>query len=139
MEQLFEFAGNHFLLVSVFIALLVLLVVHETGRGGRTISPQELVNLVNGAGAVVVDLREPKEFEAGHIVDAINIPHHALAERADELQAHKSKPVILACRLGQHTGAAGTLLRGRGFEQVLRLSGGIVEWQNSNLPLVRKS
>lgn len=137
MEQLLEFIGNHFLLVSLFVVLLVLLIGHETSRGGRSISPQELVNLVNRENGIVVDLRDRREFDAGHIADAINIPHQNLADRLDELAAHKARPVILACRMGQHAGAAGTLLRGRGFERVLRLSGGISEWQNNNLPLVR--
>ena len=45
--------------------------------------------------------------------------------------------MVVVCRLGQSAGAAGTLLRKSGFEQVSRLSGGMTEWRNQNLPVVK--
>ena len=69
MDQLFEFIGNHPFLVGTFVLLLVLFIRNETQRGGRSVSAQELVGLVNKEDAVVLDLRDKKEFEAGHIVD----------------------------------------------------------------------
>lgn len=137
VEQLLEFVGNHMLLAGTFVVLLVLLIAHEASRGGRSVSPQELVDLVNRQDAVVIDLRDKREFEAGHIVDAIHVPQHAVGSRLEELAAYKERPVILACRTGQTAGAAGALLRKEGFEQVLRLGGGMMEWQNASLPLVR--
>jgi rhodanese-related sulfurtransferase len=137
VEQLLEFVGNHPILVGSFVVLAVLLIAHEASRGGRAVSPQELVDLVNRKDAVVVDLRERREYEAGHIVDALHVPHHALESRMDELEPYKDRPVILACRMGQNAGAAGAVLRKAGFENVLRLNGGMMEWQNASLPLVR--
>jgi rhodanese-related sulfurtransferase len=137
MAQFFEFIGNHPFLVGLFLVLLALFIRNEMQRGGKTLSPQELVNLVNREGAVVVDVRDPKEFEAGHIVGALNIPLAALDKRMTEIQKHKSKPIALVCRMGQTSGAAGTTLRKHGFENVVRLSGGMVEWRNQNLPVVK--
>ncbi|CAE7459333.1 secB [Symbiodinium pilosum] len=104
-------------------------------RGGAAVSAQELVQLVNNEGAVVVDLRDKAEFEAGHIVDAINIPFAAIETRMDELNPHKGKPMVLVCKMGQHAGSAGTQLRKAGFEQVSRLRGGIADWRAQNLPV----
>lgn len=137
MAQFFEFIGNHPLLVGAFAALLGLFVVNEMRRGGRSVSAQQLVNMVNNQDAVVVDVRDSTEFEAGHIVDAINIPHTAIESRMSELNKFKDKPVVLTCKMGQHSGAAGTILRKAGFEQVARLTGGILEWRNQNLPVVK--
>ena len=44
---------------------------------------------------------------------------------------------MLACKMGQHAGAAGTVLRKAGFENVSRLKGGVTEWRNQNMPVVK--
>ena len=116
-----------------------LFVKNELQRGGRAVSAQQLVDLINREGAVVVDVRDKKEFGEGHIVDALNIPHTAITSRIGELERHKVKPVVVACKMGQHSGAVGTILRKAGFENVARLRGGITEWRNQNLPVVRGS
>ena len=137
MDQLFEFIGNHPYLVGAFVLLLALFIRNETQRGGRTVSAQQLVSLVNKEGAIVLDLRDQKEFAAGHIVDSVNIPHASLESRLSELDKYKDKPIVLACKMGQHAGSAGTALRKKGFADVSRLSGGIAEWRNQNLPVVK--
>lgn len=134
MERFFEFVGNHPFLIGIFVVLLALFIRNETRRGGRSISPQQLVDLVNREGAVVVDVRERKEYQAGHIVDAVNIPQSSLEGRLDELKKYRERPVVVVCKMGQNAGSAGTLLRKQGFQNVSRLSGGIVEWRNQNLP-----
>ena len=137
MDQLFEFIGNHPFLIGTFVLLLVLFIRNETQRGGRSVSAQELVGLVNKEDAVVLDLRDKKEFEAGHIVDSVNIPYASLESRISELDKFKERPIVLACKMGQHSGAAGTALRKNGFANVSRLTGGLAEWRNQNLPVVK--
>lgn len=137
MEQLFEFIGNHPFLVGAFAVILMLFVRNETQRGGRSVSAQQLVDLVNRENAVVLDVRDRKEFDEGHIANAVNIPHGSLASRIAELNAYKERPIIVACKMGQHSGAVGTTLRKNGFEHVTRLSGGVSEWRNQNLPVVK--
>jgi rhodanese-related sulfurtransferase len=137
MQQLFEFIGNHPYLVGAFVLLLALFIRNETRRGGHSVSPQQLVDMVNRSNAVVVDLRERKEYQAGHIVDAVNIPYATLESRLDELKKYRERPVVVTCKLGQNAGAAGTLLRKQGFENVSRLTGGMAEWRNQNLPVVK--
>lgn len=138
MALFIEFLSTQWILVAALIVCLSLLFRHESKKGGPTLSSQQLVGLVNKEQAIVVDLRDSKEFQQGHIVDAINIPHAKLADRMAELDAYKAKPVVLVCKIGQHSGAAGKQLAAAGYEQVSRLSGGMSEWQNSQLPLVSK-
>lgn len=137
MEQFFEFVVNHPILCGAFLVILALFIRNEVARGGRSVTAQELVNLVNHDGAVVVDVRDKHEFSQGHIVDAINVPHVAISSRLGELEKYKQKPLVLACKMGQHAGVAGTVLRKAGFENVSRLKGGIAEWRNQNLPVVK--
>ena len=70
----------------------------------------------------MLDVRDSKEFDAGHIVDAVNVPHSALESRLAELEKYKEKPVTIVCKMGQHAGTAGAMLRKAGFASVSRLS-----------------
>lgn len=137
MDQLLNFVTGHPYLVGAFVVLFALFVRNEMSRGGSTITAARLVHLVNHEGGIVLDVRDKAEFEQGHIVDAINIPHANLDTRLDELRKYQDKPIIIACKMGQHSGAAGTVLRKAGFENVSRLRGGITEWRGQSLPVVK--
>lgn len=137
IEQLFEFIGNHFILVGLFIALLFAFLVNEGKQGGAAIGTSNLVNLINREDAVVIDIRDKKDFNLGHIAGAINIPYSQLDSRITELETDKEKPVVVVCKMGQNAGAAGRKLKAQGFTNVRRLSGGMSEWTASGLPLVK--
>ena len=137
IDQIFEFAANHYILVSLFIFLLVAFVINEGKQGGAAISPTNLVTLVNRENAVIIDVRDKKEYGNGHIAGAINMPAASIDSKMSELEAHKEKPIVLVCKIGQHASAAGRKLKKQGFENVRRLSGGMAEWSASNLPVVK--
>ncbi|KXS48083.1 MAG: FAD-dependent pyridine nucleotide-disulfide oxidoreductase [Halanaerobium sp. 4-GBenrich] len=71
--------------------------------------------------AFIVDVREEDEYEAGHLVNSINIPLSELRERTDEIP--KDQPVYLHCRSGQRSYNAVLALQGRGFDNVINVSG----------------
>ena len=137
MDQVFGFIVNHPYLCGAFLLLLALFIRNEMRRGGRSVSAQQLVELVNKENALVLDVRDKKEYDAGHIVHAVNIPFSSLDSRADELKKHKERAIVIACKMGQHSGSAGALLRRKGFQNVVRLTGGLAEWRNQSLPVVR--
>ena len=138
MTQFFEFLVNHWVLSGVWSALATLLLVYLNSKSGsHSLSPQQTVTLVNKENAVVVDVRERKEYDKGSIVDAIHIPFAKLAERAGELEKHKESPVIVVCQYGQQAGEAVKLLQEKGFAKASKLAGGLSEWQSQNLPLVK--
>lgn len=134
MTRFLIFLGEQWLLVSALLALVGLFLWNENRRAGDSISVHQLTRLVNGANALVIDLREQKEFREGHIVDAVNIPFARLAERMAGLD--KSRPLILVDKMGQHSATAGRSLKQAGF-QVSRLDGGMSEWTASSLPVVK--
>jgi len=88
--------------------------------------------------ALVLDVREDKEYAAGHIPKARHIPLGQLAGRLHELDKFKSKPVLVACRSGQRSARACGMLKKAGFETVYNLAGGIMAWQRANLPVTKK-
>jgi len=137
VEQVFEFISNHYILVSAFVFLLVAFVINEGKLGGAAITPTNLVNLVNREGAVLVDIRDTKEYSSGHIAGAVSMPVSSIDARIGELESYKDKPVVLVCKMGQHASAAGRKLKALGFENVRRLSGGMAEWTASSLPMVK--
>ncbi len=141
MEQLLEFAGNHLALVAALVVILFLLAQNLlTDMGGKwVVDPQRATELLNREDAVVVDVRPMADFSKGHIINAINIPMNGFKNQMNQLEKHKEKPVIVACRSGAQSPAACKLLRSSGFEQVYNLQGGILAWQNRNLPISRKN
>lgn len=137
IEKLFEFAVNHWILLSLFFALLLALLYVETRRAGRKVPPQEAVMLLNRDEAVVVDIRERKEFSEGHIKGAIHIPMARLKESADQLRKHKDRLIIFVDKAGQHSGMAVKELPRDEDLNVARLLGGMMEWRNANLPVTK--
>jgi rhodanese-related sulfurtransferase len=140
MDRLFEFIVNHYILVSVFAAFLVAILVLEARRGGAKVSSQGLVSLMNKDEAVIVDIRDRKDFAQGHITGSLHIPLNSVKSRANELNKFKDKDVqiVVVDKMGQHSAMAVKQLNAEGYDNVVRLNGGIADWQGENLPLVKK-
>lgn len=137
MERLFDFVGNHYLLVSAFFLLLAIFFVIESRRAGKPVSPQQATNLVNREEGLIVDVRDADEFRQGHIAGSLNIPFSQFNDRAAELAKYKDRPVILTCRIGPQASAAGRILKRQGFDRLMRLQGGLQAWKDERLPVVR--
>jgi rhodanese-related sulfurtransferase len=61
----------------------------------------------------------------------------SIDQRVSELEDSKDKPIVVVCKIGQHSSAAGKKLKQLGFENVRRLSGGMAEWNAAGLPVVK--
>lgn len=138
MNQYIEFISNHYILCGIFLVLLILLAITEIQRGGRSINCAQLTTLLNSNQGVVVDIRSLKDFNTGHITDSYNIPFEKLEHRLTELNKYKAdKTIIIVDSQGQQSGSATRDLKKAGFT-VVKLSGGIANWQADGLPLVKK-
>ena len=136
MDRLFEFVANHWWLVGIWGAFLLALLWDNNRRSGLSVSTSQATMMANNEDAVFVDIRDAKDFSAGHIANAVNIPFATLTSRMSELDKYKDKPLILVCKSGQTVNMASKTLREKGFNAV-RMSGGMMEWNNQNLPVVR--
>lgn len=137
MAQFIEFVGNHWMLSSLWVGLVIALIFHRNKTSGEAVTAQQAVMLINRSNAVVVDIRDKKDYDSGHIVDSFHIPLTKLGTRVAELDKYKGVPVIVACRLGPQSVDGVKVLRGAGFTRVLRLAGGMTEWRTQGLPLVQ--
>jgi rhodanese-related sulfurtransferase len=140
MEQILEFAGNHYLLTGAFVLVVGAIIASHLGdqlRGVNSISPAEATNLINHEKAMILDVRENNEYQEGHILNSIHIPLGALSNRLNELEKHKDKPIIISCRSGHRSGNACVTLKKHGYANVYNLGGGIMAWQSANYPLTR--
>ena len=137
MALFIEFLTQQWILVGALAAAVGMFFHHESRKSGQSLSPQQAITMVNSEQGVFLDLRDGSEFGHGHIVDAVNIPASKLDGRVAELESYRDKPLILVCKMGQHSGAVGKKLNAQGFERVYRMSGGMMEWGNLQLPLVK--
>ncbi|RUO40761.1 sulfurtransferase [Pseudidiomarina aestuarii] len=97
-------------------------------------------------GARVIDVREPAEYAAGHIRQAVNMPrgvlemqlhqHPAVAGYDDALQRMAAEPIYLICRSGGRSALAAESLQRMGFKQVISVAGGMNAWEAEKYPLV---
>ncbi|CEI84122.1 rhodanese-like domain-containing protein [Oceanobacillus oncorhynchi subsp. incaldanensis] len=76
--------------------------------------------------AQLIDVREPQEFDKGHILGARNIPVTQMKQRLVELR--KDKPVYLYCQNSSRSARAAQLLHKKGFEEIYQLKGGFKKW-----------
>jgi rhodanese-related sulfurtransferase len=137
MERLIEFATQHYYLVGAWVLTLLILLATEKRKAGKSVTPAEATRLINKEAGVVLDIRTRKEWDTGRITNAHHIPLADLDRRMSELDKFKEKPVIVVCNLGQAAGTAAKKLKAAGFQQVVRLSGGMTEWKGQNMPIIK--
>ena len=96
------------------------------------ISPKDLWNELHSATPPkVIDVREPREFQQGHIPEAISIPLSKLF--LDIAQISKDQPTIFVCRSGRRSTRAAYTLEHQGFNNLRVLKGGMVSWETAGL------
>ncbi|HEX6499795.1 MAG TPA: rhodanese-like domain-containing protein [Micromonosporaceae bacterium] len=100
-----------------------------------TIGAAQAAELVND-GALLVDVREPYEWQAGHAPTARHIPLGQLPSRLGELPA--GRPVVTVCRSGTRSKRAAALLAAEDGRQVFNLGGGMSAWAREGLPVTAK-
>ena len=100
-----------------------------------SIRPAEAVQLLNHKDALVLDVRSDKEYQEGHIVNAMHIPLGILEKRLSDLKDYKKSSLIVVCRSGTRSSSATTVLSKQGFESVKNLHGGMLAWGSANLPV----
>jgi len=140
MERIPEFVGNHLFLVTLFIAILILLIWNLYGSavtGIKQITPAEMTRLMNHENALVIDVRIEDDFKSGHILNAKNLPDTEIQSHQKELEKYRSKPFITYCSNGAISTRVARSFKTDGFEQVYCLKGGVLAWQGANLPLTK--
>lgn len=111
----------------------------------REIMPWHLRDrLASGQPPLVLDVREPAEFDAAHIRGSINVPRGVLEQACEwdydetvpELASSRERPIVVVCRSGHRSVLAADVLQMLGFADVVSLKTGVRGWNDFEQPLV---
>ena len=105
----------------------------------ENLTPQEAFERLAGGDTVLLDVREPIEWEV-HIVGAVQVPRGVLEFVADPSSPRHNaaldpaRPVVVHCRSGSRSALAAATLKDLGFTNVANIAGGITAWKDAGLP-----
>ena len=136
MDKFILFLIEHYFYSVPLLVVVILLIRSNAVKGGKKITPQDLVSLTNQNAAKLIDLRSPNEFADGHITGSINIPYADIEDRLHEIKLQEGKSLVLICDSGSQSANAGEVLNKTGYQNTVILSGGIGAWKLDNLPLI---
>lgn len=137
LENIVPFISAHPILVALFVGLVAVFIYSELQRGGKSITPQEVINLMNRDNALVIDVRSSESYRAGHITGSENITLEQIEGEIGRLKLLEGRPIVMVCDMNNTAGLAGRKLLAAGIKPVFRLSGGLDGWRSVNLPLVK--
>ena len=132
------FIQNNWLLILVVIssgAMLVWPLVQGRLSPAKDVGNLEVTRLINSSNALLVDLRETKEYEGGRLPNAVHIPLSQLGSRGDELGRLSGRPVVAYCMSGNRSRMANSALARLGFKDIYNLRGGYRAWKDAGLPV----
>ena len=101
----------------------------------KEVGTLQVTQLINRQNAVLLDVREAKEYAAGHLPNSMHVPLSELPGRGSEFAKLTSRPVIAYCERGQRSRAAGPALAKLGFTDIYQLTGGFRAWKDAGLPV----
>jgi rhodanese-related sulfurtransferase len=123
---------------SFIVGVFLLMNCAFVQAGSDLVTPKEASVLIAEKKAVIVDVREEDEWNAGHIAGAVHIPLKQLEARVPELQQYKNKTIITQCRSGKRSADALEVLKSAGFSKVYSMDGGIMAWSKDGLATQQK-
>jgi rhodanese-related sulfurtransferase len=118
--------------------------VTEARASIRELLPDELAEAIEaGEPWLIVDIREPYEYERVHVPGSVLIPRGLLEgaaeadspHRIEALHTARERPVALLCSTGARSALAAVVLETMGFHRVVNIAGGIKLWESEDLPV----
>lgn len=106
-------------------------IIHSTRRVSAPMLAEELAS---SRAPLVVDIRTPGEWRAGHITGSVNIPLSQLPEHANQIP--RDRPVAVHCAGGYRSSIAASILARHGITDLIELAGGMAAWEAARLPVV---
>lgn len=105
-------------------------------RGGSALGADDFATAMQSPGTVLIDVRTPQEFAAGHIEGAVNIDVSASGFETALGELDPKVPYAVYCRSGNRSAKALAVMEHLGFVSAYHLDGGIGAWTRSGRPLV---
>lgn len=140
LHKLPTFVGNHMALSALFVIILVALVAMEFGRLLRKykeLTPAGLTLLINRESPLLVDLSARADFEKMHVPGARHVLPSQFDPEHKDLAKARELPVVVMDKDGRSTDKAAQRLVKAGFSKVYTLGGGVLAWQQAQLPVAK--
>ena len=143
LHKLPQFIGNHAALAALFAILLVaLIVVHVSLLFGKTreLTPAGLTQLINRDNPLLIDLSAIVDYEKMHVPGARHVLMSQFDPENKDLAKARELPVVVMDKDGRGNAAkAAQRLVKAGFQKVYFLGGGVLAWQQAQLPVAKGS
>lgn len=142
MVPTLQFLQNNWPLVLVMLVsggMLIWPLINSPLSAMREIGAVQATQLINRKDALILDLREPKEYDGGRVPNAMHIPLSQLSSRGQELGKFTARPLIAYCGRGNRSRSAAGALAKLGFKEMYALRGGLRAWADAGLPLEKGS
>jgi len=142
LHKLPEFIGNHLALAALFAILFVAIIVLEILRLMRKykeLTPAGLTLLINRESPLLIDLSAYADFEKAHVPGARHVATSQFDPENKDLAKAKDLPVVLMDKDGRGVDKAAQRLVKAGFTKVHTLGGGVLAWQQAQLPVAKGS
>jgi rhodanese-related sulfurtransferase len=103
----------------------------------REMTAAQTAAFIERENPLVLDVRTPAEFKAGHLPDAVLIPVQELQRRIGELAPYRNKDILVYCATGNRSTVAAKILIDQGFTRIVNMRHGIADWYRQKYPVVR--
>lgn len=140
LHKLPEFVGNHLALVALFFVLLLAIIVLQVltlFRKYKELTPAGLTLLINRESPLLIDLSAYADFEKAHVPGSRHVAMSQFDPEQKDLAKARDLPVVLIDKDGRNTGKAAQRLVKAGFAKVYTLGGGVLAWQQAQLPVAK--
>jgi rhodanese-related sulfurtransferase len=140
LHKLPQFVGNHLLLVALLVALLLALLVTQVMvwmRKYKELTPAGLTQLINRDTPLLIDLSAIADFEKMHVPGAKHVAMSQFDPENKELVKARELPVVVMDKDGRTIDGAAQRLIKAGFTRVYTLGGGVLAWQQAQLPTAK--
>jgi rhodanese-related sulfurtransferase len=122
--------------INAAVIIIFLMITNVACNAQQQVDVQTFEQALNKNDIVLIDVRTPEEFNAGHIAGAINIDINSNTFEQQIKQLSKNKTVLVYCRSGNRSAKASKILR-KNHYKVMDLAGGINAWIQSGKKLVQ--
>ncbi|MBN2868247.1 MAG: rhodanese-like domain-containing protein [Flavobacteriaceae bacterium] len=123
--------------IVLFLLLMTIIVSCKTDANEeiKVVSQEEMQTYINMDDVQLIDVRTPKEYNAGHIATAQNINFLSPTFEQDILKLDKNKPVLVYCQMGGRSAKCAEKMKALGFTKLLDYKGGYSKWKSLELPI----
>ncbi|MBD8872143.1 rhodanese-like domain-containing protein [Rhodanobacter sp. DHB23] len=141
LHKLPQFIGNHVALAALFAVLLAALIVVQLGElfsKTKVLTPAGLTQIINRDNPLLIDLSAITDFEKMHVPGARHVSMSQFDPENKDLAKARELPVVVMDKDGNGNSAkAAQRLVKAGFQKVYTLGGGVLSWQQAQLPVAK--